>query len=185
MTRAAKGGAIDRAKQLQGKLVRLAERRERHVRNATGDFILDLNAAIIDQPQWLVAMVRQALAQDAGQSFLYLQLVEAMSRHGEAETERPPPLLDLDDIGIPVGDDEPDEPLPRPPPLPDALTEAATERMIEETFSSDERADVPPPTALAYRYPEPGEEAIELPDGTIVAASPAPAYDERGVFPES
>jgi hypothetical protein len=151
--------ALDAAKRLHGVVGRLAERRERHVHKATGEFQLDLLAAISDVPDEILDMVTRAVAMDPGQAYLQLALSIAVDErndrrglrvsntersrvdHHEAETERPPSYEPFDI----EGDEGALADLPDPQP------------------SRMDGDDAP------GRYPEPGEPATVLPDGTTVA----------------
>lgn len=162
--------ALDQAKRLQGIIVRLAERRERQVQRATGEFQLDLLAAIEAAPNGIVNMVMQAVRLDPGQAYLQLALTIALDERNErrerigrvdgaarstseAETE-PPPAFEIEGdpgelahLESPMESDD-------APPLGSAFGEAFGRR--------------------AYRYPEPGEPATVLPDGTVVALDAEP-----------
>jgi hypothetical protein len=155
--------ALEAAKRLHAVVGRLAERRERHVLKATGEFQLDLLAAISEAPDEILEMVTRAVAMDPGQAYLQLALSIAVDErndrrglrragrtgdtersrvdHHEAETERPPSYETFELEGDAGALD--DLPAPQPSPM--------------------DGDDAP------GRYPEPGEPATLLPDGTVVA----------------
>lgn len=171
--------ALDRAKRVQAALTRLVERRERLVQRAHAEFRLDLIAAIDQVDEETLGLVQRGLAMDRGEQSLQYAVQIAIDERNEArristrrsggtgsadpheaETESPPPLPSTVEL---EGDEDDlsglDTPLPRPPAVPfgDAF----------ERLAQPGRAGAAPD---GYRYPEPGEPAVELPDGTIVAA---------------
>jgi hypothetical protein len=158
MTRKARGGdgVLDRAKRLQGELVRLGERRSRQVERVEGAFRLDLLAAIHGEPDWLVDLVHRALEAEPTQQALVTDLVHAMAetrerlvRASEAVrmTGAARPLVDGIDFGNPPG------------ALAPLVLDAPVAESVEHSATLHE----------SLRYPEPGEPARMLDDGTIVA----------------
>lgn len=170
---------LDEAKRLRGALMRLAARRERLVQKANGDFQLELLAAISEADTEILGLVQRALAFDCEEHYLQhaVQLAidernERLRRSGDAaecETERPPSTLNAVEAAAMMRS--------TPPPrfeafeiedAPGALADLPAQ--IESPMDSDDA-----PAHGRYRYPEPGEPAMQLPDGSIVAIEDASA----------
>ena len=191
--------ALDRAKRLQAALSRLAERRDRVVEKAHAEFRLDLVAALDLVDDETVALVLRGLELDRAQESLQLALTMALDernhRRGqpistrrsgavpslqddphEAETEVPPPMPSLAELEGDEDDltelDAPDTPLPPPPPVPRLISTPGEARALYGSGTDAGEAAAAVLSDDGYRYPEPGEAAVELPDGTIVAAPP-------------
>ncbi len=172
--------ALDAAKRLHGVIGRLAERRERQVQKATGEFQLDLLAAIKDQPDEILEMIMRAVMLDPGQAYLQLALSMAVderndrrahlrfdrrtdterSRASEAETESPPAPEAFGGFEI-EGDPGILADLV-PPALSGPVPSFASLASPMDGDDVDEGG----------RYPEPGEPATVLPDGRVVALEP-------------
>lgn len=160
--------ALDRAKRLQSALCKLVERRERQIEKASGEFRLDMLAAVEAVDDETLGLVQRGLAMDRDKPYLMLALRFAIDERNERNraphTQRSgedddgheaitghPPAYEL------TGDELARAMRGTPPPrfevegAPGAL----------DGIDSD---DAP------FRYPEPGEAAVELPDGTVIAA---------------
>jgi hypothetical protein len=192
--------ALDQAKRLQGHIVRLAERRERQVQRATGEFQLDLLAAIEAVPDGVVSMVMQAVRLDPGQAYLQLALSIALDERLERRA-RMRGLREVDRVGdLVMFDGDGDAPLPseaetEPPPRFEiegdagALAELDAElespmegddaRPLDSVFGEAFERLAQPGKVGGYRYPEPGEPATVLPDGTVVALAADPLDSAR------
>jgi len=193
-------GALHEAKLLEGRLVRLIQRRDRQAAKAEADFLLDLLAELKKQPEWLIVAVRNALQYDKRQEALLVCINSVLAidkRNREASApvgrpividgpetaarefgvgsdthlaakrfhENPPPapvqvLVDSDGYVVGVPD----------PSLPRFQYDPATVEPGAERLAAAGEAAVN--ALIAARYPEPGEPAVELPDGRVVAASP-------------
>lgn len=174
--------ALDTAKRLHGAIGRLAERRERQVQKATGEFQLDLLAAINDTPDEILDMIMRAVQHDPGQAYLQLALSIAIDerndRRGlqrsirfdsrldrsEAETESPP-AFEM------TGDEAARTMRGMPPPRFEVEGELGALDDLPESAYPPGAVDLEP------RYPEPGEPATVLPDGTVVALLDAGTLD--------
>lgn len=170
-----RGGVLHDAKLLQGQLVRLAERRERRVSRATGEFEIDLIAAISAQPLAIARMVLQAVSLDQSQAFLQRALAEALVQQSEllrakraaAETEPAPPPDEVDDSFEATF--RPPPPIMPPPPRLPVMPVFDDDTDEPDDIDALERTVVAADSLL--RYPEPGEPARMLPDGSVVAVS--------------
>lgn len=176
--------ALDEAKRLYGVVVRLAAKRERRVLKATGDFQIDLLEAIRDEPDAILDIVERAVRHDPGQSHLQLALAIAIDErrreHADAETESPPPNT-LDVTGPSLrspaparfeieGDAGALDELESPMESDDAPAFGeAFERLAQPGRPGRDDA-ISLHDGREFRYPEPGEPATQLPDGTVVAA---------------
>lgn len=176
--------ALDAAKKLYGSIVKLAERRERRVQKATGDFQIDLLETIRTVPTPILDIVERAVRNDPGQAYLQLALAVAVDErrreHATAETEAPPPptLNATGNVLLPAPGVE------RLPPPPRIVGEddAGELEGIESPMESDDAPSRPRVETYTngellvpeYRYPEPGEPATMLPDGSVVAIEDAP-----------
>jgi hypothetical protein len=152
--------ALDRAKRVQAALTKLVERRERIVQRAGSEFRLDLLAAIDQVDDETMSLVQRGLAMDRAEQGLQYALQLAIDERNEARrvstrrsgSPQVPPL----DVTFDPHEAETDAP---PPP--------SSEDLGDEL----ELSDIPvPPGVAELRYPEPGEPAITLADGTVVAA---------------
>lgn len=186
--------ALDRAKRVQAALTKLVERRERVVQKANAEFRLDLIAVVDDVDDDTLALVQRGLAMDRAEQGLQYALQIAVDDRNEARrralgsglgerqvdtrrsrdedpheaiTEAPPPLptdLDLGDEDVVLLDD---------PGSAEPFGEAF-ERLAQPGRIGAPMADAPAVVDVelpeGYRYPEPGEPAVELADGTVVAA---------------
>jgi hypothetical protein len=180
--------ALDRAKRLQAALGKLAERRDRQIEKANGEFRLDLLAVIDTVDDETVGLVMRGLAIDREQHYLQLSLQLALDERNdsrrspspsplpttrrsrsspghqgddlhEAETDAPPPLPSSFDLGDEDDLSGLDTPLPPPPGMVQIEQSGVVVLEGGQTLALGE-----------LRYPEPGEPAVTLPDGTVVAA---------------
>ena len=178
--------ALERAKRVQAALTKLVERRERLQQKATAEFRLDLLAAVDAVDDETLALVLRGLAMDRAEQGLQYALQIAIDDRNEARrrasgepvdtrrsaddpheavTEVPPPLLPPSLSAIEGDEDDLshlDTPLPPPPATPRLNLEQQVHDAVERGEVDDD----------GFRYPEPGEAAVELPDGRIVAAAP-------------
>lgn len=154
--------ALDRAKRVQAALTKLVERRERIVQRAGSEFRLDLLAAIDQVDDETMSLVQRGLAMDRAEQGLQYALQLAIDERNEARrvsTRR------SGSAGVPMPSvfmDPHEAETDAPPPLPESF-----ELGDEDDLSG---LDAPLPGAVELRYPEPGEPAVTLPDGTVVAA---------------
>lgn len=158
--------ALDRAKRLQAALGKLAERRDRQIDKANGEFRLDLLAVIDGVDSETVGLVMRGLAIDREQHYLQLTLQLALDERDEARrTPVPAPLpTTLRSRSSPGFHGDPHEAeTDAPPPLLPSSYDLGDE---DDLTGLDE----PLPVLGEVRYPEPGEPAVTLPDGTVVAA---------------
>lgn len=168
-----RGDPYHSAKLLHGKLMRLAERREREIARSNGAFQLDLMAAINGEPEWRVKMVSDALELDGANAYVRQALIEARaqsrSRENEPETERPPPIVvetqDQADALLGVGALR----MPRAV-LPSASSISDEDLAALRVVDLNPRPVDPGGPPAGHRYPEPGEAAITLENGEVVAA---------------
>lgn len=160
--------ALDRAKRVQSGLCKLVERRERAIEKASGEFRLDMLATVDAVDDETLALVQRALAMDRDKPYLQLALQMAIDerneRNRQPHTQRS------------GGDDDGHEAITEHPP---AFALTAGEAALAMRGSPPPRFEVEgEPGALdsidsddaPFRYPEPGEPALELPDGTVIAA---------------
>ena len=158
--------AYHAARLLQNELARIALKRERQIGKANSDFQLELIQAVSGAAPSALQLVRQVLREDASQMHLASALSTLLAdgrptppaaledERSERETEPPIALtaarvlsrVEHAGIGAGGGDDEP------------------IDAEFEEVSDSGPGVDDD-----GYRYPEPGEPAIELPDGRVVA----------------
>ncbi len=165
--------AIHQADLLRNEILRLDERRRRQIARADGAFQLDLHALVSGRVPWLLDMVQGALEHAVQMPELARSLRQArgMSDPHEAPVEPPGSLvLEADDL---------------PPPLPPRavmgidqgsapgfglVAAISREGDGNEAWGMPTRvprfeADLP---RTMPRYPEPGEPARQLDDGTVV-----------------
>lgn len=169
--------SLDLAKHLSSKLCRIVERRDRQVEKATSAFRLEMLAALDDADDETIDLVQRGLKHDGGSQFLRLALQTALDERARATQTRrsgdialtgadaaaimrdaPPPRFE-------VGPDSDDAPLVISTP------EQATELLGSSDAGDAARAILADgPDEGELRYPEPGEPAVTLPDGRVVAA---------------
>lgn len=171
-----KGDTLHAARLLQGKLVRLVQRRQRQLDQAQSDYRLALVMLVAEANAAAIDIVQQALENDRTAPELAADLRHARTRHhGVIDVEFPEVAPASDDL---------------PPPLPARMIVAgvdlgSTERAVATLSTHARGADgndawgfAELPATDLYRYPEPGEPARQLADGRIVAdtvADEAPA----------
>lgn len=168
--------AYHAARLLQNELTRLGAKRERSISNANAAFQLDLREAVVGVKPSTLQLVRQVLREDVSQRHLSLSLETLLDTVGiagaiggeendvhERPTDAPEALALTDQV-----ETRPSS-LPPPPPSGPDGNEAwgmspALAGALDVPGDSVE-GDLP----VGYRYPEPGEPATQLPDGTVVA----------------
>lgn len=150
--------ALDRAKAVQRTLTRLVERREQRTARAQAEFRLDLLAAIDTVDDETIALVQRGLAIDRCEAGLQYALQLAVDERNEARRRAVDPLADTRRSGD--DDDLHEAETILPPALPSTVEVGDADLIVLDD-------EVPGPE----RYPEPGEPAVELPDGRIVAAT--------------
>ncbi len=178
--------AYHAARLLQNELARLSSKRERQISKANGDFQLELIGAIAAAEPSTLKLVAQVLREDGAQVHLSRALETAIKASQpenddgdahERKTDPPPPVFELRrpapaatfapdvlpangrvltraehaGIGAGGGDDEP--------------IDAEFDGPVIDAEFDDPGVDGPP---TGYRYPDAGEPAMQLPDGTIV-----------------
>jgi hypothetical protein len=173
--RAKRVTSLDLAKHLSAKLGKLVERRDRQVEAATGTFRLDMLAAIEDADAETIDLVVRGLKLDGGSPFLLLALQAALDERARAvQTRRSRELAapDSDDAPIVIS-----TPAQAHELLGDTEAGVAAKAILGERVPGvtvdivhEATLHVPHADEGELRYPEPGEPAITLPDGTVVAA---------------
>jgi|SRR6187551_1773529 len=161
--------ALDRAKRVQAALTKLVERRERVIARASSEFRLDLLAVIDKVDDETMSLVQRGLAMDRAEQGLQYALQLAIDERNEARRVASPTQRSRE---IDPHEAETDV----PPPLPQVFGLPSSFDLGDEDDLSG-LDDEPSPAApgddvQGYRYPEPGEPAMTLPDGTVVAANP-------------
>lgn len=177
-----KGDTLHAARLLQGKLVRLDQRRQRALDHAQSEYRIGLLMLVSGTDAGTLDIVQRAVDNDRTAPVLAADLRHATSKRPDiidAEFPDVEPAPESDDL---------------PPPLPsraeparmivagvDHGTGPAVASLMTHARGADGNeawgfAELPTPDA--YRYPEPGERARVLADGRIVAdtfADEAPA----------
>jgi hypothetical protein len=159
--------AIHQAGLLHGQVRRLEQRRQRQIEKADRAFRLDLLALVGMYEPWLTKLVQGALDAVPQDHELAAALRRARENPSESLTA---PTTRADELTT-----ETVEPLEE-----EALNDAATAEMLAMANHARWQQESPPPlpsqsnapAEREYRYPEPGEPAIQLPDGRVVAAEP-------------
>lgn len=156
MSGGAHRGAFHQAELLDGRLRRLQRRRERQKMAVDSAFQADLLAQLQAAQPWLRKMVRAAVANDRleGELLAAIDVAEVTLDPHERETDVP---------------SEPFELRPHPDDHPLASETVPADGNPEWGLGPD--ADAAANEAL--RYPEPGEPALVLPSGEVVAAKGA------------
>lgn len=186
--------SLDLAKHLSARLSKLVERRDRQVETATSLFRLDMLAAIEDADAETIDLVQRGLKHDGGSAFLQLALQTALDeRERAAQTRRSggarAPAADSDDAPIVISTVEQAVEIYGegsaahewakanvPPPTPAIMLDTVTGTVHPNPDVVSRGTAVGPDGAEVsieageFRYPEPGEPAVTLPDGTVVAA---------------
>lgn len=171
------------ARLLQGKLMRIVQRRQHQLDRAQADYRLSLVTLTAESDAGTLDVVQRALDNDRSAPELAADLRFA-SKHGIIDAEfpevgdaapesddLPPPLPMRTAIG-----QEPLPPLPESayPPHGKPLPRPSNDGDGNEAWGIEPLADTLPDTRRGeYRYPEPGEPARQLADGRIVAATEA------------
>jgi hypothetical protein len=168
----AKGDTLHAARLLQGKLVRLHQRRQRALDQAQSDYRIGLLMLVSGTDTGTIDVVQRALDNDRTAPELAADL-----RHATAKR---PEIIDADFPEVEIDGDDLPPPLPAPARMIvggvdlGAAPGLAVLRISARGADGNETwglADLPAPDA--YRYPEPGEPARQLADGRIVAATVA------------
>jgi hypothetical protein len=167
--------AYHAARLLQNELARIAGKRERQIGRANGEFQLELMHTVAGAERPTLALVVQVLREDASQMHLTRALetllgAESKSANDERRDTEPPPFELRRPAPLPerMSDGGPGllEPLPASAYAPGATALEPIDAEFEEAADDE--------LPQGYRYPEPGEPAIELPDGRIVADTSGP-----------
>lgn len=163
-------GVFDRCKALQRQLVDRAALRERRVARANAALQTEILAVLADQPDELVSMVHKALRLDRGQQYLVRCLDEALTQRlldtGKQATAEDAIELEVDGAFAATF------PPSSVAPSGSALVGAAPARDTVQVPARVELVDtvtLPDGRVVPFRYPDPGEPAVELADGTLVA----------------
>jgi len=174
MSARVKGDAYHAAKLLHGKLARIAERRDREHARSNANFQIDVLATIGDAPPTIVRWVLDALGSDPEQEHLRRALQEAIDVHADASS-RGGLVGDIASelVAAAAEDDRPTESPPPPAGVSDERPQTARSAIPSVPVLMP-RVEEYPSSPPAARYPEPGEPAITLPDGTVVAVEPDP-----------
>ncbi len=161
-----KGGAFHQADLLDGRIRRLGERRRRQIEAVESAFDADLRVMLQSVQPWLRAMVQEAIAKDSTQSRLSADIAAALLELDPQERQsEPPEALAL----------APKPPYPTMPRLPTGVLRPALDDQPLDgnaDWGLDDAAPTPAPSEP--RYPEPGEAAVVLPNGEIIAAGSGP-----------
>lgn len=197
-------GAFHQADLLDGRIRRLDARRLRQIAAVNSAFDADLLVMLQGAAPWLRKMVREGVANDTAKAHLLKELDAALDKLDPHERETDaPPALELEAPPIPRMPRPPsrllrpgvrvapdghvdgsslapaldDQPLEAPPPGAKLPLQDSNEEwgllppLPPEAYPAD---GVDLPEAAQLRYPEPGEPAVVLPNGEVVAAEAAP-----------
>ncbi len=160
--------AIHQADLLRNEILRLDERRRRQQARADVAFQLDLHALVSGRAPWLLDMVQGALEHAVQMPLLARSLREARGMADPQEPAIEPPgslVLEADEL---------------PPPLPRTVmsidygatpghaVRVAVDPDGNEAWGMPHLADALQQVPSPRRYPEPGEPARQLDDGTVV-----------------
>ena len=174
------------ARLLQSRLMRIVQLRQRQRDRAQADYRLALLRLTADTDSMTLDIVQRALDNDRSAPELAADLrhactpgiIDAEFPEAAPESEDlPPPLrcrqcgmmaqngVQLHHVGCGVG-----APTEEPAPLTPRMVLDGNEEWGLPARPANEPAEPLADTLPGYRYPEPGEPAVQLPDGRVVAA---------------
>lgn len=176
------GGVFDRAKALQRSLVDRASLRDKRIARANASLQGEVLALLAEHPAELVSMVHRALRMDRAQGYLVQCLDEVLTQRmlSAGQVEQDPVEAELGESFAATFDvvsrpesvaaitGESDRTWQQmSDPIDDIRAAFGVNTPVER--DAMRMVTLPDGRVVPLRYPDPGEPAVELADGTLVA----------------